>query len=221
MAVPALAIAGISAIPSLVKGIGGLLGIGKGNRMARNNPRPILQVNENIAKNAAMAEQMARTGLPQQQYNQALQNQQRNFNGVTTALGRSANSSAGLAGLLRASNDAALNLDVQDANARQNNQRFAFGQRSALANEQNRVIDYNQVQKYRENAAAAAETINAGRQNAFGGLSDLSQIGAAYLSNANGGSSSQQQPNQLGGLTSAAQPRINGYSGGFKTNRLY
>jgi len=221
MPLPLVASLGIAAAPSILKGIGGLIGIGKGNRMAKANIRPIELVNSNIAKNAAMAEQMADTGLPQQQYNQAVQNIQRNQTGGYAALGRSANPSAGLNSLVRAGNDATLNLDVQDANARQNNQRFAFGQRAQLANEQNRVWDWNNRQKFRENAQAASETIRAGKSNAFGALSDLSQLGQSVASGQFGNGSQDNTPNQLGGLTPAAQPRVYGYNGGFKTNRLY
>ena len=212
-------LAAIAAVPSLVKSLAGLFQIGKGNRLAKQNVRPVQLVNENIAKNAAMAEQMANQGLPQEQYNQAVQGINRNQSGAYAGLGRSANPSAGLASLVRAGNDAVLGLNAADAQARIGNQRFAFGQRSALANEQKDVFNYNNKQKYNEQAQAAAALQGAGRQNAFGGLSDLATLGQTAL---NGGQSSiPNMPNQLGGLTQAAQPRLYGYNGSFKTNRLY
>jgi len=215
----ALAAAGISAIPSIIKGVSGLFQIGKGNRLAKQNVRPTQLVNENIAKNAAMAEQMANQGLPQAQYNQAIQGINRNQSGAYAGLGRSANPSAGLASLVRAGNDAVLGLTAADSQARIGNQRFAFGQRSALANEQKDVFNWNSKQKYIENAQAAAALQGAGRQNAFGGLSDLATIGQTVSTAGQG--STPNMPNQLGVLTQAAQPRLYGYNGNFKTNRLY
>lgn len=216
----ALAAAGISAIPSIIKGVSGLFQIGKGNRLAKQNIRPVQLVNENIAKNAAMAEQMAQQGLPQAQYNQAIQGINRNQSGAYAGLGRSANPSAGLASLVRAGNDAVLNLGAADAQARMQNQRFAFGQRSALAQEQKDAFNWNSKQKYNEQAQAAAALQGAGRQNAFGAASDLAQIGSSYLQNNGGKGESSSMPNQLGNL-SPNQPTLYGYNGGFKTNRLY
>lgn len=180
MALPIAAL-GVAAVPSVVKGLAGLFGIGSGRRRAKANIRPIASVNENYLKNVALAENMGRVGLPQEQYNRGIQNIGRNQSAAFTSLSRSANPMAGIQGLLRASNDATLGLDVQDANARLNNQRFAFGQRQNLANEQNRVWDWNKKQKFLAEADAASQEIAAGKANAFGGLTDLSQLGSAAL----------------------------------------
>ena len=180
MALPIAAL-GIAAAPSIIRGIGGLFGIGSGRRRAKANIRPIASVNENYLKNVALAENMGRVGLPQEQYNRGIQNIGRNQSAAFTSLSRSANPMAGIQGLLRASNDATLGLDVQDANARLNNQRFAFGQRQNLANEQNRVWDWNKRARYNEEAQAAGQEIAAGKQNAFGALTDISQLGSAAL----------------------------------------
>lgn len=202
-------------IPSLVKGVSGLFQIGKGNRLARQNVRPVQTVNENIAKNVALAEQMEQVGLPQEQYNQALQNINRNQSGALMSLGRSANPSAGLASLLRASNDAALGLDVQNANTRLNNQRFAFGQRANLAQEQKDVFNWNNKMRYTENAAAAQALKGSGIQNAFGALTDLSKLGQSFFAGKGGQQDDSMMPNQLGGLSSAAQPSLYSYNNKF------
>lgn len=179
MPLPLLALA--AAAPSVIKGISGLFQIGKGNRLAKNNPRPIYNIPEEYQKNVAIAEQMGQVGLPQAQYNNSLNNINRNTAGALTGLSRSANSSAGLASLLRASNDASMNLDAQDASARLQNQRFAFGQRGALAQQKLAKQQWDSIGKYQEQAAAAQGLQGAGRQNAFGALSDLSQLGQSAL----------------------------------------
>jgi len=203
MPLPIAALA-IASAPSILKGVSGLFQSIKGNKMAKNNPFPTAQVNQNIAKNAAIAEQMAQTGLPQQQYNQALQNMQRNQNGVLTSLGRSANSSAGLASVLRASNDASLNLDVNDAQARMRNQGISMQQRGQLAGEQNRVWDWNNRQKYLQQAQAASAMQGAGKQNMFGALDGLSQVGQSFLAGGGLGSGSGGA-NQLGSVPQLGQ----------------
>ena len=180
------ALAGLGALGKLGTGI--FQGI-KANKIDRNNVRPIQEVQQEYFKNVSDAEQAARMGMPLQQYQQALQNQQRNFNGVTTALGRSANSSAGLSSLLRASNDAALNLDVQNAQQRVQNQRYLAGQRGVLAGQKQNAFDWNQKSKYLAEAAKAQALRGAGAQNLMGAFGDVQQMGMY----AGDGSQNQQQ----------------------------
>lgn len=184
MAIPLVPL--IAAAPSIIKGIGSLFGIGKGNARAKRNIRPTEQVNPLYAQNAAMAENMARTGLPQEQLNLANQGIQRNLSSGVRSLGRSANPSAGLASIVRAGNDAVLNLNAQNSQARMNNQRFAFGQRAQLAGEQNRVWDWNNRQRFNEEANAAAQQIGAGKQNGMNALSELATLGQAFLGSQEG-----------------------------------
>lgn len=168
---------GLAGAGALLKAGTGLWQTIKGNRIDKKNPFPVEQANPIFQKNVAIAENMARTGMPQQQYNNALNNIGRNQAGAIRQLGRSANPSAGLASVLRAGNDATINLDTQDANARLNNQRFAFGQRLNLAQEQNRVFDWNKRQKYLGLLAKSQGMIGAGMQNLMGGFNDATRIG--------------------------------------------
>ncbi len=180
MAIPLIAAA---ALPTAIKGISGLFGILKGNRRAKRNQFPLTQVDENIQKNAAIAEEMARTGLPAEQYNIAKQNIDRNRAIATNSIGRSSNPTAGINSILRGSNDAMLNLDAQNAGARLSNKKFAFGAREALAREKQRVFNWNKAKRYQDEADAASQQINAGKQNAFGSLTDASMLAQAYFGN--------------------------------------
>jgi len=199
-----------AAAPSVIKGIAGVVDIFGGKRRARNNVRPVAQVNENYLKNVALAESMGRTGLPQEQYNRSFQNIGRNQSVALNSLSRSANPAAGLQGLLRASNDATMGLDAQDANARMQNQRFSFGQRANLAQDQQRVWNWNKRDKYNEEASAAAQQIGSGKSNAFGALSDLSQLGQVAAGAGVFGSGGGQ-----GGFN---QPGSNGYINNYLPN---
>lgn len=187
----------LSGLGALAKGVTGVVQGIKANKLDKNNIRPVQTIQNEYLQNVSDAEQAARIGMPLQQYQQAQQNQQRNFNGVTRALGRSANPSAGLAGLLRASNDAALNLDVQNAQQRVQNQRYLGQQRGILGQQKNNAFDWNQKSKFLAQAAKAQALRGAGAQNLMGAFDDVQQIGM-MMENPNyqgKGSQSQQQPN--------------------------
>ena len=171
-----LPLAAIAAAPAIIKGVQGIFQGIKGKKMAKANVRPEYQIPKEFQQNLAIAENMGRTGLPQQQYNQAQQNFQRNQAGALRQFGRMGNP-RGLAGMVRAGNDATLNLDVADANARLANQRAAMGYRGQIGQQQLAKQQWDKFDKYQENAEAASALMGAGRQNVMGGLSELSQIG--------------------------------------------
>lgn len=166
----------LAAVPSAVKGVNSIFGLAKGNKAAKANKFPIEKANPLLEQNLAIAEQMAQSGLPQQQYNQAKQGFQRNQAGALRQFGRMGNP-RGLAGIVRAGNDSTLGLNVAGAQARLGNQRQAMGYRSQLANEQNRVFDWNSRQNYIQKANAIAQQIGSNKQNGMNSLSELSQLG--------------------------------------------
>lgn len=205
-----LAIAGLGALGKMTSGL--FQGM-KARRIERNNVRPIQQVQSEYFKNVADAEQMARIGMPQQQYNQGLQNIQRNQSGVLGALSRSANPNAGLQSLLRASNDATMNLDVQNALQRNQNRRGLMQQRGILAGQKQNAFDWNEKSKYLAKVAEAQALRGAGAQNLMGAFGDVTQIGMMADQQENGGGG---MPNQLpqsrysGYLAAGSAPRSNG-----------
>lgn len=174
MAGVGLALAGLGALAKL--GTGVAQGI-KANRIDKKNIRPEQVVNDEYFKNVSDAESMARTGMPSAQYGQAIQNQQRNMNGVVSALSRSANPSAGLASLLRANNDATLNLDVNNANQRIQNRRYLANQRGVLAQQKQNAFDWNYKSKYLADFAKAQALRGSGMQNMMGAFGDVQQLG--------------------------------------------
>lgn len=178
----------ITAVPQIIKGISGAFQAGKGMRLRKKLVRPTEVANPLYQQNVALAEQMARQGLPQQQYNNQLNNIQRNQAGV---LARGLGGRNNLASVLRASNDATNNLVAQDATARMGNQRFAFGQRGILANAQERAFAYNQKGKYEDDMNYANSLIGAGRQNTMSAYDGLSTIGQQYMAGQEGMGGSQ------------------------------
>lgn len=194
---PALLATLIAAAPSALKAGQGIFQGIKGNKLAKQNKRPTYEIPKEFQQNLAIAENMGRIGLPQQQYNQAQQNFQRNQASALRQFNRMGNP-RGLAGIVRAGNDATLGLDVADAQARMSNQRNAMGYRSQIGQQQLAKQNWDKMQLFGEKADAAAALQGAGRQNVMGGLSELSQLGQMAL---NGGKMSNIDPNMATGVS--------------------
>jgi hypothetical protein len=172
-----LTLAAVAAAPQIIKGIGGIFKNAKGKKLAKQNEFPDEAVNQNIIQNSAEADQMAQTGMPQAQYKNQQQAINTNQAGAVRLLANGNMPNSSLSSLTRAGNDATATLNSQDAVDRQQNQRFAIGQRGLLANEQNRVWDWNKRQRYLQNARAAAEYMRSGSQDISGALDNVSSIG--------------------------------------------
>lgn len=153
------------------------------NKLA-NQPRPTYQIPQEYKDNLAIAKNMARIGLPQQQYNDQQNSINKSQAGAIGALGNSANPGANLAAIVRAGDDANSRLNSQDAQARQANQRYAIQQQSALGNQKLQQQQYNQFDKYSEDfnrAQALRGAANADWNNAFNGASAVAGgLASAY-----------------------------------------
>lgn len=184
--------AAIAGVSLLGKGLTSLLQGRRARQIDRNNPFPTEQVNPLLQKNVALAEQMARTGTPQEQYNNQLNSIQRNQAGALTRFGRNGRGAGSLASIVRAGNDATGNLNARDSVDRQNNQRFAFGQRGVLANEQSRIFDWNKRQPYLAKVAESQGLKGAAMQNGMSMFNDAATLGMYTMGN-------QDQGADLGG----------------------
>lgn len=165
----------LAAVPYIAGGLGSLFGIGQklqAAKLDRNNPFQARTVNSLIANNAAQAQNQAQIGIAQQQYNNARNQQAQN---LATVLGTASRTGRNipLAGLLRQGNLSTQQLNATDAQARQQNQRYAAQQNQVLAQEQQNVRSYNIEQPYLRRQQQAAELRNAGNQNIFGGLGTI------------------------------------------------
>ena len=200
---PALLATLIAAAPSALKAGQGIFQGIKGNKLAKQNIRPTYEIPKEFQQNLAIAENMGRIGLPQQEYNRAQQNFQRNQASALRQFNRMGNP-RGLAGIVRAGNDATLGLDVADAQARMSNQRNAMGYRSQIGQQQLAKQNWDKMQLFGERADAATALQGAGRQNVMGGLTELSQLG--QLSMLNNGNSSGGQGQMATGVSQGRIP---------------
>lgn len=158
--------------------LGGLFGLGQtlsANRQARNLQLPTERVNALLAQNQAQAQNNAKIGMAEQQYNNTLNQQNSNLATILAQQARSGKNTP-VAGLLRQSNIATQDLNAQDANMRQANQRIAMQQNQVLAQEEQRVNKWNVQDPYLRAVQNIANKRNAGIQNMFGAIGGASQM---------------------------------------------
>lgn len=117
---------------------------------------------------------MSQVGLPQQQYNNQLNNINQNQSAGISALNNSANPGANIASVVRAGDNATGALNAQDAVARNNNMLQLLKQRQVLAQQKDKAWDWNYQQKYLGNLAKSQALQGAGNANLNGALNDAS-----------------------------------------------
>jgi hypothetical protein len=193
---------GIAAGAGLLKAGLGFAQQLKGKKMLKKTIDPGYKIPKGFGRNLAESEQMAKSGLGSQQYNQAQQNISRNVGTGVRALSRSANPAAGVAGLVRAQNDATMGLDVSNAAAKRQNILQAMGARREMAGQQLAQQQYAQ-NRYFDKVNEANARIGAGTQNIFGGISDIGTAGVMSM---------------MGGKKPAETLDETPYTGSFGTN---
>lgn len=157
------------------------------NAIDKANPRPTYAIPDEFKQNQAMAAQMARIGLPQQQYNNQQNAIQRNQAGGLSALATSNNPGGGIASIVRAGNDANNSLNSEDAATRQNNQRYAIEQNGVLGNQELAQQQYNDFDKYTENFNRAQALRGAANTNLNNGINSAAGIATSLAAQQNGG----------------------------------
>lgn len=170
----------------------------KANQINKGLTDPTYNIPAEFYQNRELARQMAQRGLPQQQYNNQVNAINQNQAGAIAAQQNSANPGAGIASTVRAGNQATNTLNAEDAQARENNQRYFIQQNSAvsgqeLAKQQNDVYDkytrdFNEMQAYK----------GAANQNYNNAINGAQQLGLSYINSQNG-SDGSTPPSQPGG----------------------
>jgi hypothetical protein len=175
-------------ISGLVSGITGLVQKHKANQLLAQTKRPTYAIPGEVLQNQKQAELNANTGLPSEQYQQGMQNINRQQN---SALQRASDRRGGLlavAGTQQQGNDATLKLDVANAQARLNNQRTLYGINNQVAGYKDKAFDINEMQPYKQNYAYGMGLLGQGNQNLLGGI-DKMAAGAGRMFGGGSGSS--------------------------------
>jgi hypothetical protein len=208
------AMLGLGAIGSIGQGIAGLIQSGKAKKAMKRLQDPGYKIPPEVAKNLAIAENMAQTGMDTAEYNRAQQDINRSVSTGTRALGRSSNPSAGAASLVRAGADALTRLGIQSDSIKRQNILGAMGARKDLAEQKLAKQRYEQ-QSYADQYNQLNAMRGAGIQNQIGGMSGLGQLG--LYSNIYGRSSSPtgtpglpMSPTQMSMLSSYKTPSLTG-----------
>jgi len=174
----------IAAGSGILQGVSGLLQKGKANKQLKSLKDPGYVVPEEYAKNVGIAENLAKTGMPSEQYNQAQTNIQRGSQTGLRQLGRMSNPFAAIQGLARGQQEAGMSLDVANAAARRQNILGAMGARREMAGQKLAQQQYAQ-QSYMDKINAANALKGAGMQNIAGGLRSIGSTGMSAMSGAN------------------------------------
>lgn len=185
---PEMIAAAGNSLSSFISGITGIFQRAKGRKLLRGLSYPVEQMPEEITQNQKMAQQMASTGMPSEQYSQAMRNIQRQQMNAIRAAGDRRGALGAIANIQQGTNDATLNLDAQNAAMKQANQKTLMNVNNTVANWKSDLYDKNIRQKYMRDYNYAQSLIGAGNQNFTNGVGDLATSAGLFtygLSNKN------------------------------------
>ena len=174
---------------AIAQGIGGVVSLFTGASQKRKGREMLKQIGDSptesvpdeIVQNQKLATLRANTGLPSQQYNQAMKNIQRQ---QMMALNKANDRRGGLltiAGNQQAANDALGKLDVADAVARINNEKTLMSVNNTLGGWKDKVWKNNVLDKWNRKYQYAQSLVGSGNMNFTGGLDRIAGAGATYL----------------------------------------
>lgn len=176
--------AAADATSGFVNAVTGFIQKGKGSKIIKRlGDSPDMFIPNEVLQNQKIAEHNANLGLPQEQYNQAMRNLQRNQMVALRNAGDRRGGLASVAATQQAMNDAVLNLDVANAKARLQNQNTLFGVNSNVANWKNRQWQNNVKDKWDRKYQYGMSLIGAGNQNATTGINQVAGAGLGFASN--------------------------------------
>jgi cell division septum initiation protein DivIVA len=191
-----LAMGGAQLIGGAIKYFSGKKQHKEGKKLLNSLQYPEEQIPQEVIENQNLAKQAAATGMPSEQYANAMKNIQRQqLTALRGARDRRGGLSA-LSGIVGSTNDATLNLDATDARMQQQNQRTLYGINNQVAGWKDKVWDNNVRQKYLGNREYALGLMGAGNQNKAAGI-DSGVAGLGYLGY---GAFGKPQENDNGGF---------------------
>lgn len=176
--------------PALIaQAAGGILSTGIGllqrasaNKWLKNNQQPIEAMPNEIKQNQQLAQIRANTGLPSEQYNNAMKNIQRQQ--LMTL--RSAQMMGGgralgiLGGINEQGNNAVGDLDAADAQARLTNEGQLMNVNNNVASWKSNLFDKNIRQKWMREWQQKMGELGSGNQNLTSGIDSLAAAGIGF-----------------------------------------
>lgn len=139
--------------------------------------RPKYEIPDEIKQNLTQAQLNAIEGMPEDVRNRYIDQLTRTMATGLQALGDRRGGIAGVAGLARTATDANRDLAAMDAQQRQQQEANLMNARQTMANYKDKAFDWNEKQKYLEEAqakqalsGAAIQNITGSANNVMGGL---------------------------------------------------
>lgn len=155
---------------ALIKGLVGAKQKREGKKILNGLQYPTEQVPQEEIENQNLARQQAATGLPSEQYANAMKNIQRQqLLAIRGAHDRRGGLGA-ISGIQQGTNDATLNLDTADAKQKISNQQNLMNVNNRLASWKDKVWQNNVMGKYNQQYAYGNSLLGVGNQNVSNGL---------------------------------------------------
>jgi len=160
----------------------GLIQRGQANRWLKRNPEQAETMPSEIKRNQQLAEIRANTGMPQEQYNNAMKNIQRQ---QLMTLRRASDFGGGkalaiLGGVNQQGNDAVGNIDARDAQMRVDNEGKLIDVNNQVAGWKSQLFDRNVRQKWLRQYQEKMGELTAGNLNTVGGVDKIFAAGGQY-----------------------------------------
>lgn len=153
----------------------------KANELKKSLKDPVYRIPPEFEQNRNIARQMAQRGLPQAVINQQTDQNNQNQAGAIQAVSRSANPGAGVASIVRQGDQAQEKLAAEDAQARDNNQRYFISQNSQMAGQEIAKQQSDVFDKYTRNFNQMQADRGAGLQNLNTAGQDTASLGGTAL----------------------------------------
>lgn len=161
---------GASLLGALGKGLVGGKQKKEGRKILDGLEYPTEQIPQEQIENQNIARQQAATGLPSEQYQNAMKNIQRQQLLAIRGAHDRRGGLGSIAGIQQGTNDASLNLDVADAKQKIANQNNLMNVNNRLSSWKDKVWQNNVMGKYNQQYGYAQSLIGAGNQNAAAGF---------------------------------------------------
>jgi hypothetical protein len=200
-----------SGLSGLLSGITGFSQRSQGKKLLAQNPYPTEQMPTEVLQNQQMAQQMAQQGMPSAQYQQAQKDIQRQ---QVQALNAATDRRGGLdaiGAIQEGSNQAAGQLNAQDAAMRTQNRLNLQNVNNQVAGWKDKLFDWNQRNKYLQNYRYGMSLIGAGNANIMGGADKL--IGGLVGAGAAGAFGSGAGGSALSTSLGSSNPAASSYQG--------
>lgn len=170
---------GLEAVPAVISGISSIVQSAKAKQLAKENPRPVEGIPQGVLDSVQLAKTLAMSGGLQGATEMAAKKEIARSG--ATALSSATTRKAGVAAtgaIQEGTNQADLQLAARDEAARTANTQNLIQQNQTLAGWQDKVWDYNNKQKYEENAAAIRALKTASQENLNTAANSLLGTGA-------------------------------------------